>query len=162
MSSETSSASGNEQRTDAQDHGKTHETSGELTDRTNDKGRSIAEWITFAISLAILISVVGTITWLSFRGEDRPPVITVEVQMDQLRQEESGYYLPVLVRNGGNDTVEDAVIQGELDTGEGQPETVDLTVTFLAGGEEINATLVFRDDPSAGELTTGVISYKEP
>lgn len=158
----SSSASSNEQQTGTQHHDGHRETNGQQTEKTNDKGRSVAEWTTFAISLTILICVVGLITWLSFRGDARPPIITVEAQIEQVRQEESGYYVPVLIRNEGDGTAEDAVIQGELDTGEGQPETVDLTITFLAGGEEVEGTLVFREDPAQGELTTGVASYKSP
>jgi uncharacterized protein (TIGR02588 family) len=156
------SSSSNNNRTGTKGRDETRETSGQQTERTDDKGRSVAEWTTFAISLVILIGIVGMITWLSFRGEERPPIITVEVQMEQVRQEESGYYVPVLIRNEGDGTVEDAVVQGELDTGQGQPESVDLTVTFLAGGEEVQGTMVFQEDPAQGELTTGIASYKEP
>jgi len=133
-----------------------------MTERSDDKGRSIAEWTTLAISTAILVGIVGAITWLSFRGEERPPVIVVEPQLDQVREEASGFYLPVVIRNEGNKTVEDALIQGELETGEDQPEMVDLTITFLAGGEQVRGTLVFQNDPAQGTLTTSVASYKTP
>jgi len=36
-----------------------NEHSGEQTERTRDQGRSIAEWTTLAISLAIVLGVVG-------------------------------------------------------------------------------------------------------
>jgi uncharacterized protein (TIGR02588 family) len=157
-----SRAPSSDKREGTEDRGETRETSGQQTERTRDKGRSIAEWTTFAISLVILIGIVGLITWLSFRGEERPPIITVEAQLEQVRREEGGYYLPVLIRNEGDSTVEDAMIQGELVTGEGQPETVDLTITYLAAGEEVQGTMVFQEDPTQGELTTGVTSYKLP
>jgi uncharacterized protein (TIGR02588 family) len=132
------------------------------SDQFNDNERSIAEWTTLAISAAILVGVVGLITWLSFRGDDRPPVIIVEPNLESVREDDSGYYVPVVIRNEGDETVEDAVVQGELDTGSGQPESVEITISFLAAGEEVNGTLIFRDDPASGELTTGVSSYKEP
>lgn len=126
------------------------------------KGRSIAEWTTLAISTAILVSIIGAITWLSFVGSEHPARIVVEPHIDRMREEETGYYVPVTVRNEGDTTVSDAIIQGELDTGVGQPETVDITISFLAGGEQINGTMVFQSDPTQGELTTGVTSYMEP
>lgn len=132
------------------------------SDDTSEKERSIAEWTTLAISTVILVGIVGLITWLSFTGSENPPVISVEPQMESLRQEDDAYYLPVVVRNEGDLTVGDATIQGELNTGSGQPETVEFTITFLAGGEEVHGTLVFQSDPSQGELITGVSSYKEP
>jgi uncharacterized protein (TIGR02588 family) len=128
----------------------------------NDKSRSIAEWTTLAISAAILVGIVGMITWLSFRGAERPPMIVVEPDLQAVRHDDSGYYVPVVIRNDGDATVEEALVQGELDTGSGEPETVQITISFLAGGEKAQGTFVFRDDPASGELTTGVLSYQEP
>lgn len=125
-------------------------------------GRSIAEWTTLGISAVILLAIVVGITWLSFRGPEQPASIVVEPSMDQLREEDSGYYLPVLIRNEGDTTVANAIIQAELDTGSGQPETAEITIDFLDGGEVTAGTFVFREDPASGELTTGVTSYKEP
>lgn len=124
--------------------------------------RSTAEWITLGISAAILISIVGVLTWLSFSGAEKPPLIVVEPNMEGIREDESGYYLPVIIRNTGDTTVADAIVQAELDTGSGQPETAEITIDFLDGGEIADGTFVFRDDPASGELTTGVTSYKDP
>jgi uncharacterized protein (TIGR02588 family) len=132
------------------------------TKHVDSQQRSIAEWITLAVSLAIVIGIVTLITWLHFSGDDRPAMITVEPHMDQLRQEESGYYLPVMVRNDGGATVEDVQVQAELDMGSGEPETADFTITFLVGGEQVEGTFIFQEDPSSGELTTSAGSYKLP
>jgi uncharacterized protein (TIGR02588 family) len=128
----------------------------------SDEGRSMAEWITLGISAAILISIVGVLTWLSFSGAEEPPLIVVEPNLEGVREDDSGFYLPVVIRNTGDTTVADAIVQAELDTGSGQPQTAEITVDFLDGGEELAGTFVFRDDPASGELTTGVTSYKEP
>lgn len=132
------------------------------TRHTDDKQRSIAEWTTLTISVAILIGILGLVSWLHFSGSDRPAVITVDPQFEQIRQEESGYYLPVIVRNVGNVTVEDVQIQAELDSGSGEPETADFLITFLVSDEEVQGTFIFQNDPSQGELTTEAGSYKLP
>lgn len=134
-------------------------------DRTGNPtgtARTGAEWTTLAISTGILIGVVGLIIWLAIRGTDQPPAIIVEPNFQDVRAEESGYYLPITIRNDGDATVQDAIVRGELDTGSGQPEDAEVTVDFLASGEEVYATFVFRSDPSSGELTAGVTSYKVP
>jgi uncharacterized protein (TIGR02588 family) len=136
------------------------ETSGPQTDRINSKGRSVAEWTTLAISTAILLVIVGLIAWITLAGDTREPVITVETHPERMREDASGYYLPVTIRNEGD--VEEAIVLGELSTGEGQPEAAEITITFLAGGEEVQGTMVFRSNPSAGELTTAVTSYLVP
>jgi uncharacterized protein (TIGR02588 family) len=138
------------------------ETSGAETKRTSDRQVMVAEWTTLAISTVILLAIVGAITWLSFNGEERPPVIAVEADLERLREEENGYYLPVTIRNDGDRTVEDVIVQGELVVSESEPETVDITISFLAGGESVEGVMVFRSDPAQGDLTTGATSYKEP
>lgn len=144
------------------DHTSPGETSGGMTPQIDDEKLSIAEWSTLAVSAAILVGIVGLITWLAFRGDELPPTIIVEASIQDTRQDESGYYVPITIRNDGDVTVADAIIQGELDTGSGQPQSAEVTVSFLAAHEEVAATLVFRDDPSTGELTTGVTSFREP
>lgn len=131
-------------------------------DTPGSGSRSTAEWITLGISAAILISIVGALTWLSFRGAENPPLIVVEPNLERVREDDSGYYLPFTIRNTGDTTVADAIVQAELDTGTGQPETAEITIDFLDGGEEAAGTFVFRDDPASGDLTIGVTSYKEP
>lgn len=134
----------------------------EQHDEADSGSRTIAEWITLGISATILLAIVVILTWLSFRGAEHPPVIVVEPNMEQIREDDSGYYLPVIIRNTGDTTVADAIVQAELETGSGQPETAEITIDFLDGGEMAAGAFVFREDPSSGELTTGVTSYKEP
>ena len=129
---------------------------------TTDTSRSLAEWTTLAISLAIVLGVVALVLTLSIADGAKPPVIVVEPRLDGVRQEADRYYLPVVVRNEGSDTVEDAMIEVELDLGEDEPETAELTVVFLAGGEEAKGTVVFTADPRTGELTARAVSFLEP
>jgi uncharacterized protein (TIGR02588 family) len=124
--------------------------------------RSAAEWTTLAISAAVLVGIVGLILWLAYRTDDLPPTITVEANLEQIREESSGYYVPITIRNDGDATVQDAIISGELDTGSGQPESAEVTISFLASHEEVSATLVFRSDPTTGDFSAAVTSYKEP
>jgi len=132
------------------------------TEMTHDRARSIAEWTTLTISTLILLGIVGAILWLSLTGADHPPRIVVDWNPDKVRHEESGYYVEVVVRNEGNQTVENATIEGRLAIPGEDQESAELTIPFLAGGDKAQGTLVFRGDPASGELTTGVTSYKKP
>ncbi len=133
------------------------------TSSSSDRqGRSIADWTTLAISAAILLALLGGLTWLMFRGANEPATVVVEPQMDQLREHDSGYYLPVIIRNVGDTTAANVVVHGELDTGSGQPETADVTIEFLDGDEQVAGTFVFRSDPRSGDLSVGVTSFEEP
>ncbi len=82
--------------------------------------------------------------------------------MQELRQDNGGYYFPVIVRNEGDPTVEEVTIEAELDIGSGEPETAQFTVNFLAGGEQVEGTFAFQHDPAEGDLTARVMSFQEP
>lgn len=132
------------------------------TSPSGDKDRSVAEWTTLGISIAILLAILGLVTYLYGRGDEQPVVILVEPQMQELRQDEGEYYLPVIIRNEGDPTVEEVHIEAELDTGTGEPETAQFTIHFLAGGEQIEGTFIFQHDPAEGDLTTRATSFQEP
>lgn len=136
--------------------------SGEQTQHAHGTDRTIAEWTTLGISLTIVIGIVALVTWLHLTGNEHPATIVVEPLMEQVRVEESGYYLPVVVRNEGGATVEDVQIVAELDMGSGEPETADFVISFLSGGEQIDGVFVFQDDPAHGDLTTSAASFKVP
>ena len=124
--------------------------------------RSAAEWTTLSVSLAILLGIFGVISYLHFQGEEQPARIATESKLENVRYDGDVYYLPVEVTNTGDLTVEDVVVQAELDTGSGSPVSAEFTVTFLAGGERAKGTFIFKDDPRQGNLTIQAVSYKEP
>lgn len=128
----------------------------------SSQGRTASEKTTLVIASLILVGMVLAVSWLSWRGDEQPARIVVEADTAAIREEEAGFYLPIIVRNDGDTAVSDAVIEGELDTGSGESETAEFTIGFLAGGETEYGVLVFRDDPREAEVTVGVRSYVEP
>lgn len=145
-----------------QDQARGDKDGGEQNGAAPSRGRSIAEWTTLGISIVIVLVVVGVITSLYAGGDAQPPVISVEPRLGAVRQDTGGYYLPVDVTNTGDQTAQDVQIEGELDAGSGAPEMAEFTITFLAGGEQVQATLVFQSDPEQGQLTTRVTSFQDP
>lgn len=125
-------------------------------------GRTVAEWTTLGISLAILGTVFATIAWLWVNDDASPATVNVTPVSEQVRREGGAWYVPLKVTNDGDVTAEDVVIEAELDTGSGEPETAEFTVTFLASGETARGTVVFTSDPAAGDLTIRPVSFKEP
>lgn len=129
---------------------------------TATSGRSRAEWTTFGISLAILTLVFASITWLWVRDEGAPASVEVTAVTEAIRHEGEAWYLPLHVVNRGDDTAEDVTIEATLDTGEGEPETAEFTIAFLASGETARGTVVFTSDPASGDLTIRPVSFRDP
>jgi uncharacterized protein (TIGR02588 family) len=128
----------------------------------DDATLNIAEWVTLGISLAIVIAVFGVTSWLALRGDVTPATFDVSPRIDQVRDHDGAWYLPIDVRNIGDDTAADVVVRARLDTGSGEPETADFTITFLSGGDHTSGTAVFRQDPREGDLVAMVVSFSEP
>lgn len=124
--------------------------------------RTTAERITLVISALILVGILGLAGWSSVRTGDAPASISVEANLDDVRETESGFYVPIMVTNTGGQTAQDVTVTGELDLGEDIPETAEITIDFLAGGETEYADLIFSSHPNEGDFTVGPTSYVQP
>lgn len=124
--------------------------------------RTPAERVTSVISVLVLVVILGIAGWTSARTGESPPVIEVEAHLGDVRERDSGYYVPITIINAGGLTAQDVVVTGELDTGEGTPETADVTIAFLSGGETEDAELIFSANPNAGEFAVRPTSYLNP
>lgn len=130
-----------------------------------DKGkqgkRTTAEWVTFGVSLVLLSGLVGLVIFVSLTRGDRPSTIKVEPVLNEVRQSEDAYYLPINITNDGDMAVGDVEVALSLASEGSEPETIAFTVLFLAGGESAQEIVVFSQDPSKGELSQ-VVGFHEP
>ncbi len=122
-------------------------------EREGKEKRTTAEWISLFVSVAIVLVLVGGLVYQIFARGNRPPVIEVKPLIEEVRQEGDSYYLPLDITNNGDRTAENVEVMLSLDTGEGEPETMQFQVQFLDGGETENQTVVFQNNPTEGELT---------
>ena len=129
---------------------------------SGSQARSAAEWTTLGISLVILLGMASLVTYLYRVEGTRPPVIEAQPLRFEGRQEGSLYYLPIEIRNTGDQTVADVVVETELVTPDGASETAEIEVTFLAGGAMTEGVVVFSSDPRSGELTVRALSFDLP
>lgn len=141
---------------------RTGEEAGEGSEQPVTHRRSTAEWTTLAVSIALILGLVGLVTYLYISGDNRPPIVEAIPLIEEVRQEGNAYYVPIEVTNRGDQTAEEVQVQAALSNPEGQQETAQFTIPFLAGGETTTGTAVFSEDPSAGELTVGAVSYRRP
>lgn len=117
------------------------------------KERTTAEWVSLLVSVAIVLVLVGGLVYQVFARGNRPPSIEVKPLIQEVRQVGDSYYLPLDITNTGDRTAEDIEIMLSLDSGQGDPETMQFQVQFLDGGETENQTVVFQNNPAEGELT---------
>ena len=125
---------------------------------TRSNGRTVAEWVTFGVSCAILAAVLALIaTQLSNSDDPAAPVAAV----DAVRSLDGRHYVDVLVTNQGDDPAANIQVNAALVI-DASTTQGDQTIDFLAADEEVQLTFVFNDDPALGELTIAVTGFTDP
>jgi uncharacterized protein (TIGR02588 family) len=117
---------------------------------------SVAERVTLAVGIVVILVLIGLVTYVSFSGGDELPVIAATPVLAEMREEGTLYYVPVTVTNDGQRTAEDVIVRAELANG----ETAEFTLDFLAGDETREGTVVFATQPTAESLSVRVASFR--
>lgn len=131
-----------------------------MNDQT--QSRTTAERVTMGVSILILASILVLVGWTSMRSGDAPPEIDVVAEIDNVRSAGSLYYVPIVISNHGGRTAQTVTVSGELVHANGEVETADITIDFLAGGESERAELIFSSHPNEGEFTVFPVSFLMP
>jgi uncharacterized protein (TIGR02588 family) len=122
--------------------------------------RTGAEWVTFAVSAALLAALVAVIA-LQIPGKHTPPAPTV-TQSGPVRAAQGSYFVPVEVENRGEATAENVQVLATFTADDGTEVVADQVVDFLAGGEVHELEFVFDEDPSGGKLEFAITGYLVP
>lgn len=121
--------------------------------------RSAAEWVSFAVSLAIVLFVLGLLT-VEAGDSDRPADPRASVS-GPVEKRGGRFHIPVTVHNNGDETAENVQVRVTLDIDEESTDG-DQTVDFLAGAADADLVFVFDDDPKTGDLTVEVTGFTVP
>ncbi len=116
--------------------------------------RSFPEFVTYAVSLAVLVIMIGGLSGLWLRGSNDPPSFGVQSQTGDIEQRGDAYYLPIAVTNHGDESAQEVTV--DVTSGE---ETRSLTIALIPGGATRSGTVVFAKDPAASVVTTEVVSF---
>lgn len=129
--------------------------------QTNKLRQSLAEKVSFFLSLSIVAAITILIgyTWLT--GDTNPPTLSVTTGTN-IRQAERQYYVPFTVSNLGGSTAESVEVVAQLLLSNGNRETGSQQIDFLSRKEQRNGEFIFTHNPQQGQLTIRVASYKLP
>ena len=117
-----------------------------------------AEWVTFWIALALVLGVVAAIV-VQVPGSKEPASPRAEV--GAVVERDGTFVVPVSVENLGEETAENVQVSATL-TIDGDEQTADQVVDFLAGGEVAEVEFLFGDDPADGDLEIEVTGFSVP
>jgi uncharacterized protein (TIGR02588 family) len=131
------------------------------TQGKNNAGRSPAEWVTFGIAAAVLSTVIGLVLYVWLGQQRQPPILSVTYKK-AIRQADTQFYVPFIIKNKGGETVESVRIFAELEINSDTKEQGEQEIDFLSGGEEQEGAFIFSKNPKSGKLNLRVTSYKLP
>lgn len=123
--------------------------------------RSLAEWLTLAVSSLVLLVIVCLVLYDWQLSKNLPPAFQVEVSATG-RLIEERYYVPFTLRNTGGQIARTVQVTAELTLPDGNDETGEQQFDFLSGNEQKQGGFVFDHDPQTGELVVRVASFGLP
>jgi uncharacterized protein (TIGR02588 family) len=133
-----------------------------LSEQIEDRPpRSLAEWITFSISLLILTGVVGLVVYQWITQKHEPAVLSV-MRKNEVQRSPGQFYVPFSVTNTGGETAELVQVIAELRINGKVEEAGEQQIDFLSSGETQEGAFVFSRNPRDGEVVVRVASYKLP
>ena len=119
--------------------------------------RSTAEWVSLGVALLLLAGVIGTVIALWLSPSEDAPRFTVE--HGAVRSEAGRFYLPITVRNDGDQTASEVSVAGVV-AADGREETATTTFDFIPGQTKVEGVLIFSRDPAAASVR--VVSFQKP
>lgn len=126
-----------------------------------DLKKNSLEWAVFAVSLVLVVAVLGYLIYVGVNGGDRPPMI--DVQLGAAERQGERYVIPVTVENSGDQVAENVTIEVELALPSGEMETGSIDIDFLPRESTRSGWVTFLSDPaSANEIVVRVPGYKQP
>ncbi len=123
--------------------------------------RSLAEWITLAISTTILALLAGLIIYDWQVNQTRPPAFEITIA-NEVRVTDRRYYLPFSITNTGGRIARTVQVMAELRYPDAEEEVAEQHIDFLSGHEHKQGSFVFTRNPLEGDLMVRVASYRLP
>ena len=122
--------------------------------------RRLAEWVTFGVSLALVLALSAHLAWRL--REPVTDVIDARVtpRLDRVARQEGRFVLPLDIVNPGGRTIRDLQVRVEYRGTGGERRSMDLLVDYLGQSSEQVVYTYFRDDPRTLSIRAEAMSYR--
>lgn len=125
------------------------------------KGKKNAvEWSVFVVSLILVGATVALLIADAFRGRTEPP--DVKVQFGTPIQRSSGWAVPMVIRNEGDETGENVHVEVALQRDGRDVEVAEVTIAFLPRKSRREAWALFREDPRGYSVVARAVGFERP
>jgi uncharacterized protein (TIGR02588 family) len=121
--------------------------------------RNWLEWANLVVSAVALVGLVGYLAFTAVQSPE-PPQVTVKGRLEEARDVDGGWELPVIVRNDGGEAASQVAVEGTATIG-GAEETAELEVDLLGAGTEEELVMRFSGAPE-GDVELRIVGYHVP
>lgn len=121
--------------------------------------RDVAEIVTLVVSLAVVAALIGGVVLVQLARGERPPVLEASASLEGVRSDGTRHYLPIEVRNRGDQAAQAVVVVVVQQVGEREVEH-ELVIDHLAGRGSAAATAVVTADPRRSTIRVEVRSFQ--
>lgn len=112
------------------------------------------------LGFVLICLTVIYLVWSAFSNANQPPYIQFSVvKIEALEQK---YLVLVDVKNRGDKTASDLLLEARLTSAEGSRQSATSQVSYLAPSSSQRVGFYFTSDPAEGELSFTPIGYQEP
>lgn len=122
--------------------------------------RRLAEWVSFAVSLALVLGVVAHLLWRMREPVTEAVSARVTPQLAQVSEQSGRFVLPLAIENPGARTVRDLQVRIEYRGARGATESMELLIDYVGQASEQLVYIYFEDDPRSLSVRAEPISYR--
>jgi len=118
------------------------------------------EWLVFAISLVLVLALVGYLCRDIWTARSGPP--DIEITLSPASKRSGHYVVPVTVTNRGYESAEAVHLEVTLKKKSGEEERAEVELQFLPRGSTRRAVVTFESDPAEAEVSARVLGHRRP
>jgi uncharacterized protein (TIGR02588 family) len=120
--------------------------------------RRFAEWLSFGISLTLVLAVVFYLLWRLREPVTDTVLAQVSPQLDRVSEQQGRFVLPIQVKNPGSRTVRDLQLRVEYRE-RGEARSLDVLIDYVGQSAEQLVYVYFAEDPRSLSVRAEAISY---
>lgn len=123
------------------------------------EGSDPLETLVSLLSALLLLGAIGFLVWEGVSLTEPP---TFEAETGAVWHSDGRYYLPLVVRNSGGESVQNLGLNVTLEEGARTVAQAETAIVWLPAHSQRRAVVIFDQDPKAYRIVTSFEGYEPP
>jgi uncharacterized protein (TIGR02588 family) len=125
-----------------------------------EQATPLLEWTVGGLGAALLAGAIAFLVWHALARDRTPPDFRLVVE--RVLDLRNGYLVQFRAFNEGGSAAAEVTIEGELTRPDGEVETSEVVLDYMAPRSDRQGGLMFENDPRSGELQLRATGYARP